>query len=119
MQSGIWQSGVVYNFPPGVSVLEYEVEDLNGNSESCQINIKIQDLVPPTFDCPNDISVNPLPGMTLVNVSIPHGASDNCDLDGVDFAVTLPGGGLLLGSGNAKFYQLPFRAFISSLHRIR
>jgi len=58
-------------FPAGVTIVTWTATDACGNSATCQQTVTVEDLIPPTVDCPVDVSVNADPGLCSANVTVP------------------------------------------------
>lgn len=57
-------------YPSGVTVVTFTAEDNAGNFASCQMNVTVQDSLPPQiFNCPDDISVDLGPQSCFTPVS--------------------------------------------------
>lgn len=87
----------------GVTVVSFEATDLAGNASSCSFTITVTENVPPTIDCPADITVGNDPGAcgAVVTYVAPEGA-DNCPgattslTEGLASGATFPVGSTLV-----------------------
>jgi gliding motility-associated-like protein len=74
-------------FPVGITTVEYEVEDLAGNTASCSFTVQVIDNELPTITCPSDVSaVSDLDECTVDAASVNLGTpvtSDNCGIASV------------------------------------
>ena len=51
------------NLPIGKNIITWTIQDKYGNSANCEVEINVEDDVPPIFDyCPSDITLNNTPG---------------------------------------------------------
>ena len=67
-------------FTIGENPVVFAVEDSDGNVNSCDFTVTVQDTETPTFDCPEDITVGLETGQTEAVVNYNIAASDNCSL---------------------------------------
>ena len=58
-------------FPPGVTIVTWTATDACGNSATCQQTVTVEDLIPPTVDCPADVTANADIGHCAANVTVP------------------------------------------------
>ncbi|MCZ4409866.1 HYR domain-containing protein [Cryomorphaceae bacterium 1068] len=67
-------------FPVGVTIEEYTVTDLSGNTTTCSFTITVNDTELPVFDCPADLTVSSEPGICEATVVFDTPmVIDNCD----------------------------------------
>lgn len=67
-------------FPTGITIEEYTVTDLSGNSVTCSFTVTVTDLEPPVLDCSADITVNTDAGVCGATVIFDNPmVTDNCD----------------------------------------
>jgi gliding motility-associated-like protein len=70
-------------FGVGEYDITYFLTDCAGNTDSCEWNIRIQDLEAPVFDCPSNIDV--FTGLdscsAAVTLPLPFNVSDNCGIE--------------------------------------
>ena len=73
-------SSVNENFALGINEVKYYVTDCAGNQDSCSFEILVEDNIPPSLDCPTDVSLSPIAGECGVDFSLPfpQNISDNC-----------------------------------------
>ncbi|TAF84298.1 MAG: HYR domain-containing protein, partial [Flavobacteriia bacterium] len=68
-------------YPVGTTTVTWTVNDNNGNSAQCTMNITVIDNEQPTLDCPNDITQTADAGVCEALVTVPAMiATDNCDI---------------------------------------
>ncbi len=67
------------DFPVGITTVTYEAADASGNTAQCSFTVTVNEDVPPTIDCPANISVGSDIGEcgAIVNYTAPVGV-DNC-----------------------------------------
>lgn len=68
------------SFPPGVTIVIWTATDDCGNSITCNQTVTVQDLLPPSVECPvSPVTVNAEPGKceAFVNVPLPN-VTDPC-----------------------------------------
>lgn len=85
-------SGLTFNV--GTTTVTYNVEDVNGNTNTCSFTVTVTDAQTPTISCPSNISVNNDNGVCGAAVSFTVSEGDNCSA-----VVSVPSG-QTLGSGD-------------------
>ncbi len=95
-------SGIVFNV--GMTDVVVTVADEDGNEASCNFTVTVEDVKAPTFNCPNDIVVNALPGDTFAVVLIDPEVMDNCEVATSDYTLS----GATTGSGSALILDTIF-----------
>jgi|GEM_PF-1142410 len=66
-------------YPVGTTVVTFNVTDVNGNTNSCTMTVKVNDYQPPTINCPANISAYSDPA-AFCGAQVPFTvtATDNC-----------------------------------------
>ncbi|MFT6336579.1 MAG: hypothetical protein ACJATI_003338, partial [Halioglobus sp.] len=71
-------------YPTGTTIVTWYVIDINGNIDSCAMNVVVTENTDPTITCANDTTVVNIPGTCgasiVLNAPV---AADNCDLASV------------------------------------
>ncbi len=62
-----------------------EVTDENGNSNTCMVNVTVQDKLPPIITCPDDIHIDCLDDYTDLTLTGEATAIDNCGNPNITF----------------------------------
>ncbi len=71
-------------FPVGVTTVTWTVNDIHGNSATCQQTVTVTDNEPPTITCPAIVSVNNDPGKCYATITLAQPVtSDNCGVSSV------------------------------------
>ncbi|MCU0434532.1 MAG: HYR domain-containing protein [Bacteroidia bacterium] len=80
-------------FPLGVTTVTYTATDAAGNSDTCSFTVTVVDNVAPVINCPQNITVNNIPGTcnAVVNYNTPT-ATDICSNATVALTAGLPSG---------------------------
>ena len=82
-------------FPVGTTTVTWTVNDIHGNSNTCQQTVTVTDNELPTIICPADVSVNNDPGQCYATVTLVNPVTgDNCGVLSVtnDAPATFPVG---------------------------
>ena len=82
-------------FPVGTTKVTWTVNDIHGNSKTCQQTVTVTDNELPTITCPASVSVNNDPGQCYATVTLVNPVtSDNCGVQSVtnDAPATFPVG---------------------------
>ncbi len=66
--------------------VDMRVYDINGLYNDCIIQISVHDNIPPTLDCPDDITLNCIDDITNLTLTGQAFAFDNCTLDTLIFS---------------------------------
>ncbi len=94
-------------FPVGITTVTYQAEDGAGNTAQCSFTVTVNEDVPPTIDCPDNISVGNDEGEcgATVNYTAPVGL-DNCG-DATTVLISGPAPGSLFPIGTTTVtYQV-------------
>ena len=59
------------SFPAGVTIVTWTATDACGNSSTCEQTVTVVDNVPPTVECPANVTVNADAGLCSANVTVP------------------------------------------------
>lgn len=95
-------------FPAGTTVNVYQVTDGAGNTNTCVIEITVEDTEPPVLDCPEDILIELEEGecFTVVDYDLPT-ATDNCPGVGAVFQTDGLGPNVIFPTGvTTETYQV-------------
>lgn len=70
-------------FPPGVTIVTWTATDACGNFSTCQQTVTVEDLLPPSVECPADPApVNAAPGTCSAFVTVPPpNVTDPCPVN--------------------------------------
>ncbi len=93
-------------FPVGVTIEEYTVTDLSGNTATCSFTVTVNDTELPVFDCPTDLTVSTEPGICEATVLFDTPTvTDNCDgtITAVQTAGPASGSVFSVGSTTVSF----------------
>ncbi len=84
-------SSVNETFALGTNEVKYYVSDCAGNQDSCSFNIMVEDNIPPSFNCPTDVTLSPALGECSMDFSLPfpQNIDDNCTI-GNTTTITAP-----------------------------
>jgi gliding motility-associated-like protein len=84
-------------YPVGVTEVTWTVTDINGNENSCTMEIVVVDAEDPVISCPEDITLSAEAGVCEALVTMPEpDFSDNCGVESIvnDFNNTADGSGV-------------------------
>ena len=77
---GLTIDPATYQFPVGVTIVTWIVDDAEGNTASCNQNVTIVDDEDPTITCPSDVSIIQDGSCTAVVNGIAPTTGDNCNV---------------------------------------
>jgi gliding motility-associated-like protein len=68
-------------YPQGTTEVIWTVTDVNGNTNSCSMNVIVNDIEFPEIQCGNDVAADNEPGLCTADVIVPGPVvSDNCGI---------------------------------------
>lgn len=76
---GAQSNNAITVYPVGTTVVTFNVTDVNGNTNSCTMTVKVNDYQPPTINCPANISAySDVAAFCGAKVPYTVTATDNC-----------------------------------------
>jgi len=77
-------------FPIGTTIVKYTLSDNAGNTRTCEMTVTIEDIQPPTVNCPSNVNVFTDLGDCVATLNYSFTASDNCPGYTVEYSQDSP-----------------------------
>ncbi|REH47419.1 gliding motility-associated-like protein/predicted secreted protein (Por secretion system target) [Tenacibaculum gallaicum] len=73
----------------GVNTVNLSVEDINGNTSTCNATVKVEDVTPPTTICQNiTVQLNEAGLVTITTADMDNGTTDTCGIASMNLSQT-------------------------------